>query len=98
VESRNAGIDLCSRTPQKGQSGAEAADRSSDPLSSRTASKGMVKNDSGSSLSTVPPQHEQCHTGCATEHRVMDVLHRDSVCLSPQMATSGDSKRTGEEQ
>jgi hypothetical protein len=57
-----------------------------------------VKNDSGNSLSTVPPQHTQCHTGCTTEHRIIDALHRDRVCLSPQMATLGDSKWTGEEQ
>jgi len=95
VESRNAGIDLCSRMPQKGQSATEAADRSSDP-SSWMVDACMVKNDSGNSLSTVPPQHTQCHTGCTTEHRIIDALHLDRVCLSPQMATSDDLKWTGE--
>ncbi|WVZ98322.1 hypothetical protein U9M48_043781, partial [Paspalum notatum var. saurae] len=99
VESRNAGINLCSFMPQKGQSGTESPNKSSGP-SSWLASKGddsMVKNDSGNSLSTMPPQHTQCHTGCRTEHRRMDALHRDSVCLSLQMAASGISNWTGAE-
>uniref|UniRef100_A0A0A9CSQ5 Uncharacterized protein n=1 Tax=Arundo donax TaxID=35708 RepID=A0A0A9CSQ5_ARUDO len=85
--------------PQKGQSGTAGADKSSGSPS-RLESKGdavVVKNDSGSSLSTIPPQQTQCHTGCRTEHKRIDALHLDSLCLVAgllplQMATSGDSK------
>jgi hypothetical protein len=75
------------------------------------ASKGEavveVKKVSGTSLSTVPPQHTQYHVGSRMEQRRIDVVHLNSLCLSagavarslpPHNATSGDSKPTVAEQ